>query len=264
MDRRIGAQSYTIRNHTKTVEDLDKACKFLSETGYKIIQLSGSPLEASEIKPILDKYGLQCVVTHKGFADFEQRLDYVIDYNKTLGSKVCGLGMMPKEYMESSAALTEFIKKVNEISKKLSKEGLYFGYHNHAAEFAKLDDGKLIIDRLIDETDEAVTFIPDTFWIQVGGANPVKVIKRMGKRAKMVHFKDFKVDLENWVTPQICEVGCGNLDWDAIIEACDEAGCEFALVEQDTNWAGKTDSYEGDSLKSMKMSYDFLKTKGFN
>lgn len=47
----------------------------------------------------------------------------------------------------------------------------------------------------------------------------------------------------------------GNLDWDAIIAAGEEAGCEWTMVEQDicqTNLFG-----------CLKTSYDNLVTKGF-
>ncbi len=82
--------------------------------GYKIVQISGTPLKASDMKPILDKYGLEVVLTHGQWKDFRENLEDVIEYNKTLGSELCGLGMMPFE-------------------------------------FSKLD-GKYVMDRLVEET----------------------------------------------------------------------------------------------------------------
>ena len=49
------------------------------------------------------------------------------------------------------------------------------------------------------------------------------------------------------------EVGVGSLNWDAIICAADEAGCEWFIVEQDS---GTRDPFE-----SIKMSFDFLMQK---
>ena len=63
---------------------------------------------------------------------------------------------------------------------------------------------------------------------------------------------------QNWQVPEMCEVGSGNLDWDGIISACEDAGTRWAFVEQDRNWI------DNDCLKSLKTSYDFLTTKGFN
>lgn len=255
MDKHIGAQFFTLRNHIKTVEDFDETCRKVSETGYSIIQISASPLAAKDMREIADKYGLKTVVTHRGFNDFLTDLDEIIDYNKTLGCELCGVGMMPVDYAADTKRLSEFIEQSNKIAQQLRKEGLYFGYHNHAFEFAKVD-GELIMDRLVKETDpDAYRFIVDTYWIQVGGCNPGQVIENLGERAMAVHFKDFCVNKENWKVPEMCEVGEGNLDWDGIIRACEKAGSRWALVEQDT--------CKGSPFDSLKISYDFLKTKGF-
>ena len=255
MDRRIGAQYYTLRDFTKNIRDFEETCRKVKEIGYKIVQISGTPLGAKEMREVLDRYDLTVVTSHRGWGDFRENLDEIIDYNKTLGCTLCGVGSMPGEYWENNAGVDRFIREVNETAEKLQAAGMQFGYHNHAFEFAKLD-GKRIMDRLIGETDpEKVSFIVDTFWLQVGGINPADFIRSLGNRALAVHFKDLSVDPANWTTPAIAEVGEGNLDWDEIIAACDEAGTEWALVEQDT--------CKGDPFVSMKMSYDYLAGKGF-
>ena len=254
MDRSIGAQYYTLRESIKTIEDFEETCRKVKEIGYKIVQISGTPLEAAEMKAALDKYDLKVVVTHRNFDDFLSNLDEIMDYNKTLGCDICGIGSMPGRYRESNQGISEFIAGMNAAAKKLREAGLYLGYHNHAFEFAKFD-GKMIMERLIEETDsENVKFIVDTYWLQVGGVNPAKYIKRIGERAMAVHFKDLIGTTDN--KQVMAEVGQGNLDWDEIIAACEEAGTKWALVEQDI--------CQRDPFESMQMSYEFLKTKGFN
>ena len=255
MDKNIGAQFFTVREYMKSIEDFDSTCRKISETGYKLVQISASPLKAAEMREVLDKYNLKAVTTHRGFDDFLKDIDEIIDYNKTLGSDLCGIGMMPAEYGESAETLKEFINKANKICEILKKENMYFGYHNHAFEFAKID-GRLIFDYLIEETDpEIFNFIADTYWIQVGGKNPPDIIRRLGKRAMAVHFKDFAVNKQNWTVPEMAEVGKGNLDWDEILKACEDAGTRWALVEQDVC---KVSPFE-----SLKISYDYLTKKGF-
>ena len=254
MDRRIGAQYYTLREHIKTIEDFEETCKKVKEIGYKIVQISGTPLGAKEMKAVLDTYDLKVVVTHRNFKDFVENPEEIISYNKTLGCELCGVGSMPGEYRGSKEGIDKFIKEANEAAKKLKEAGLYFGYHNHAFEFAKFD-GKMVMECLIEETDaEVVKFIVDTYWLQVGGVNPAKYIKRIGERAMAVHFKDLLATTDN--KQVMAEVGQGNLNWDEIIAACDEAGTKWALVEQDV--------CQRDPFESMQMSYEFLKTKGFN
>ena len=255
MNRQIGAQYYTLRDFAKTIEDFDETCRKVKEMGYKIVQISGTPLGAAEMKEVLDKYDLKVVVTHRSFDDFKNNLDEIIKYNKTLGCSLCGVGAMPDAARESAEGLDCFIKEANEIASKLRKEGLYFGYHNHHFEFAKLG-GKQIMERLIKETNpDEFMFIVDTYWVQFGGLNPAAFIKKLGKRAMMVHFKDYHINVEKGFTVEMCEVGEGNLNWDEIIVACEEAGSEYALVEQDI--------CNRDPFESLKMSYDYLKEKGF-
>ena len=254
MDRRIGAQYYTLREHIKTIEDFEETCKKVKEIGYKIVQISGTPLGAKEMKAVLDTYDLKVVVTHRNFKDFVENPEEIISYNKTLGCELCGVGSMPGEYRGSKEGIDKFIKEANEAAKKLKEAGLYFGYHNHAFEFAKFD-GKMVMECLIEETDaEVVKFIVDTYWLQVGGVNPAKYIKRIGERAMAVHFKDLIGTTDN--KQAMAEVGQGNLNWDEIIAACEEAGTKWALVEQDI--------CQRDPFECMTMSYKFLKTKGFN
>lgn len=255
MDKRIGAQLFTIRDFMKTIEDFDASCKKISEMGYKIVQVSGTSLPAKPMKEVLDKYGLECVITHRSFPDFKANIDEIIDYNKTLGSKICGLGMMPKEYFESKESVMKFVEEVKPVCERLKEEGLYFAYHNHAAEFIKRD-GKFIFDYLVEETDpETFNFTLDTYWCHVAGIDAAKTIERLGKRAIVLHYKDLQVTVDGWKSPEMAEVGNGNLDWDAIIEAGEKAGSLYAVVEQDICPA--------DPFDSLKMSYDYLTNKGY-
>ncbi len=257
MDKYIGVQYFTIRDFCDTVENFDSSCRKIADMGIKIVQISGTPLKAVDMRPILDKYDLKCVTTHRGFDDFVSNLDEVIEYNKILGCELCGIGMMPLDCAKSTESLTEFIQKINKICKKLKAANMLFGYHNHAFEFARLDS-KLIMDRLIEETDsEVFNFIVDTYWIQVGGKNPAKFIEKLGKRAMAVHLKDCTVYTDKWSESSMCEVGSGNLDWDEIFVACTNAGSRWALIEQDINWTSN------DPFASLESSYSFLKAKGF-
>lgn len=256
MDKRIGAQLYTLRDYCKTIEDVDKTYKKLSEIGYKTLQVSGVNLELSgkELKEAADRYGLETICTHRPYDEFTGDLDKLIKYHKDLGCSIAGLGSAPGTLRKDVDGLKAFIKDFNKISAELKKEGITFGYHNHAFEFAKVD-GKFVMDYLIEETDpESFNFILDVYWLSFAGIDPAKFIRKMGKRAMIIHFKDIKANTTNSVS--ICEVGQGNIDWDNVIAACEDAGCKAAMVEQDT--------CERDPFDCMKTSYDFLSEKGFN
>ncbi len=256
MDRRIGAQLYTVRDFMKTNADFEETIKKIRAIGYEIVQVSGSPLKAKDMKEILDAYGMQCVVTHRGFPDFQKDLDEIMEYNRILGCDSCGIGMAPVEYFRSVSEIDRFIDEMNACAEKLSENGMYFAYHNHNIEFVKFE-GETVMDRMLRKSDpEKVKFITDTYWLQLGGQDPAAFIQAHPERALYVHFKDLRLDPESPFVPEFAEIGEGNLDFKAITEACDAVGVRFALVEQD--------KCRRDPFESLKMSYDYLKTLGFH
>ena len=169
-----------------------------------------------------------------------------------MGCDQIGLGCMPDEYRTDLAAVRRFIALATEAGKKMKKKGLTFAYHNHALEFARLEDGRTIMDVLIEETDpETFFFIPDTYWIHMGGVNEADYLKKLNGRVKVCHFKDWKVKLGENVG-SITELGCGSLDFDACYAVCKEIGASYIVYEQDNN-------FETDPLKSTAVSYANLK-----
>ncbi len=253
MDKRIGAQLYTVRDYTKTKEDFENTIAKLSEIGYKAVQLSGiGPIDAEDVKNICDRYNMIPVCTHRSMDEYLNNLGWSIDYHKTIGCTIAGLGAMPDIWQGiSKERMIEFVEQMNEINAEFKKNGITFAYHNHAGEFEKID-GRYIMDYFIEKGE--FDFIVDVYWLAYAGINPADFIRKAGKRAVVVHFKDMKIEKGN--NQLMAEVMEGNLDWDSIIEACEEAGVAWAMVEQDV--------CQRNPIESLEISYNNLKTKGFN
>ena len=250
MDKRIGAQCYTIRDFIKTEKDLDESLKKLKDIGYQTVQLSGiGPIEPEIVKELCDKYGLEVICTHRGQEDYLENLEETIRYHKIIGCKIAGIGSIG-DYDRSAEGFRKFVKDFTPVSKRLKEEGITFAYHNHAFDFIK-EDGKYLLDIILNESD--FDLILDVYWIAFSGIDPAKFIRKIGIRGKVLHFKDLICNKNN--KTDMAEVVNGNLDWDSIIEACEDAGCLAAMVEQDT--------CSGDPFDSLKISYNNLKTKGF-
>ena len=261
MDNRIGAQYYTIRNFCKTLEEFDESCKKVSEIGYKVVQLSGiGDFTGAEVKAVLDKYGLTCACTHRAPDKYLEHLDEEIEFHKTIGCKVCGIGVMPGGIKETLSAdecmelVDNFAKDFGPVCEKLAEHGLVFAYHNHGIEFIKIN-GKYLFDELLERMQHNnFKLILDVYWLSSVGVNPAKFITEHKDQIACLHFKDLKVLGHKNET--YAEVGQGNLDWDEIIEAAHASSAEFALVEQDES--------DKDPFESLKISYEFLQKKGFH
>lgn len=250
---KLGAQLYSVRDYTKTPADIEATLRRVKALGFDVIQISGfgycdPELLAGWVKEL----GLEVCVTHVPWARLADpvELKKLIVEHKQLGCPQIGLGMRPGDVFPNSyEGYTRFIKKANEICRQIQDEGLTFGYHNHDIEFEKWN-GVCAIDRLIDECPN-LYFILDTFWVQAGGANPVKYIKKLNGRIKVIHFKDYRIVKH---IRQFAEIGEGNLDWDEIIAASTETNIPYAVIEQDADFLI-------DPFTSLAQSLTFLKQR---
>ena len=249
--QQIGAQLYTLRDFLQTEEGVKETLAKVKKIGYDSVQASGLyEIEPEKLKKIADDNGLKIVVSHTNFKYIESAIQAVIKAHKTLDCPYVGIGGLPNEYKESDKTYLAFANIMNELGKQLYEEGLKFVYHNHGFEFFKYN-GKRGIDILIENTNpDYVQFEIDTYWVQVGGANPAEYIEKVAGRADVVHFKDMSVSVEQNAS-KMAEIGNGNLNWEEIVKACDKAGVKYAMVEQDT--------CERDPFESLAISYNNLK-----
>ena len=81
MDKRIGAQLYTVRDLCKTKEDFENTMKRLAEIGFKTVQLSGVPADVCGdpvyTRSVFEHYGLECVATHKPYQEFVDDIEAI-------------------------------------------------------------------------------------------------------------------------------------------------------------------------------------------
>ena len=131
---------------------------------------------------------------------------------------------------------------------KYAGSGLLLGYHNHSHEFSRYD-GKPAIQILAERFSNDVWFEVDTYWVSHGGGDPAAWIEKFTGRAHCAHLKDMLINLDR--TQYMAEVGEGNLNWQRILPACQSAGVEHLLVEQDTCYR--------DPFESLQISLDNLK-----
>ena len=243
---RLGAQFYSIRNHTTTPEGVQDAFREMKKIGYQTVQLSAiCPTDAEILKSISEECGLPIVTTHTAPQRILEETDAVIAEHKIFGCPEIGIGSMPREYHGSAEGVRQFIKDFTPAMEKIRAAGLRFAYHNHAFEFEDLG-GTNAFEILISEMPD-LFFIIDVYWLRYAGQCPLKVIERLKDRIVSVHFKDMLSEPKG----AICPCGDGVIDFAPILALCDSLGIPEALVEQDN--APDTDSYA-----CMKKSFEAL------
>ena len=226
----IAAQLYTLRDYTKTPADIAQTLKKVKALGYDAVQLSAlGPIDPAELKGILDDEGLTVCASHVSYERLRDETAAVVEEHRLWNCHNVAIGGLPAAYRHP-VGYAQFAHEASAVARRLSDAGLTFGYHNHSFELEKVD-GRTGLAILYEESDpEAFTSELDTYWLQHGGADPAQWLHRLKGRAPLVHLKDMAVK-EN--TPIMAEVGEGNMNWPAILAACQEAGVRWYIVEQD-------------------------------
>ena len=244
----LAAQLYTVRDFTNTPAEIATTMKKVKQLGYDAVQCSAlGAINPHELKSIVDGEGLTICATHTDYDRMRDEPQAVIDEHNLWGCKHAAIGGLPQEY-RSAEGYARFAKEASEVAKRLAEGGLTFSYHNHSFELERFN-GRTGLEILYEDSDpKYFNSELDTYWIQHGGGDPAAWIRQLKGRAHIVHLKDMAMDGR---TQLFAEVGEGNLNWPAILDACKEAGVEWYIVEQDTCQRDPFESL-GISLRNLK------------
>lgn len=254
MASKIAAQMYTVRHACQTAEEMAASLQRVAEIGYESVQLSGHGQEITpeQIKAAADAAGVAICATHISFEQMRDDLDAVVAEHHLYNCRYAGIGGLPAVYREGGAeGYSSFACEASKVAKRLAEHGLIFVYHNHSFELERFGN-RTGLEILYEDSDpEYFMSELDTYWLQHGGACPVVWINKLVGRAPVIHFKDMAMRGREQL---FAEVGEGNLCWPQIIEACEDAGTEYYIVEQDT--------CQRDPFESLEISFNNLKAMG--
>ena len=283
----IGVQMSTIAPNKMPKFDAYESMARLADIGYKCIEISQVPMNEENLKGFrraIDELGLNVAATSALTAanammpgcdmSNPDEMKKMIEDAKYLDCDMFRIGAMPLEARFSLQAAVDFAKQADDYACQLKEHGIDLYYHNHHFEFAR-HGGKLLMD-IIKENTKYLGFELDIHWIHRGGVDPVKFINQYAGRIRLLHLKDYRVAameldenadlstnegmmkaysaMNNIV--EFAEVGEGNLDIPACIEAGLAGGSEYFLVEQDL-------TYGRDPFDCLKTSHDNLVKMGY-
>ena len=260
----IALQLYSVRDELK--KNFYGTLKKVKEMGYDGVELSGlDGRDPIEVRRALNELGLLCPSSHAPVAEQEENGAFA-RYAEA-GVRFVAVPWM--DYGTDNERLGENIDTVRRLAERAAKAGITLLYHNHDFEFRRVN-GKAILDTLYDEIPAHLLQTQlDTCWVKFAGEDPVAYLKKYAGRAPLVHLKDFWSDGENGVAPydligktsearkktnfEFRPIGYGVQNIPAIIQAADEAGVEWLIVEQDESKCRPT-------LEAAKMSIEYLRS----
>ncbi len=273
----VGIQLYNLRDileeHPDQFEPVMRELKAMGYDGVEFAGLYG--LDPEYIRKTLDEIGLVPVSAHVPLVDMMADPQGVADTYKKIGVKYIAVPYLPEEYRPNTDGYDEVIRIMKEIGQVMKDNGLNLEYHNHDFEFVKLPNGEFGFDDIYTRIPEDLLKVePDTCWIKVAGQDPVKYLKKYGRRCAIVHLKDFikegnpknmykliGLDEEESTEEddgifEFRPVGFGQQIWEPILNASLEIGSEWVIVEQDEH-------YDISALEASRRSREYLKILGW-
>ena len=250
----LAAQLYTVREFTKTIDGVAESLHKVRDIGYTAVQLSGfGPVDPREVARIVGDLRLTVASTHEKWERFLTDLDALIEEHRLYKCSHPAIGGIFSQDYAGSAGVERFLAELAPVAAKLAKADMDFSYHNHSHELVR-HDGQTWLEMLYGRGDpKTLKAEIDTYWIQHGGGDPAWWVRRCAGREPILHLKDMTVSAKR--EQRMAEIGEGNLNWPAILQAADEGGVQYACVEQDY-------CYERDPFESLAISYRNLRKMG--
>jgi sugar phosphate isomerase/epimerase len=229
----IGLELYSVRD--ELARDLPNTLKTVAQIGYQVVEFYSpyfkwTPVYAKEVRMQMDDLGLRCYSTHNGFESFTpaDNFSHAIELNQILGARYVVLASAPGS-AKGLDGWKELCEKLTAAVEQLKPHGLTAGYHNHQAEWAKLENGQTILEVIASNTPREFMLQLDVGTCEESGADPVAWIKANPGRIKTMHLKD-------WAPDQGYKVlfGEGKTPWKELVAAAKSVGgAEFLLIEQE-------------------------------
>lgn len=255
----ISIQMYTLRDFTKTPDQLRGTLARVADIGYKTVQISVPAwLSTEALKMMLDDAGLAADSVMAPTATIHERIDEIIRVSAILQTDTVRTDGIPHGYSETAEGFSQYAQILQSAGCLLRKHGLHFMYHNHAIEYTNFPECTGM-DILLRETDpDCVWFQPDVHHIAAAGLEPSQALTAFTGRCAYVHMQGYGIipgeGLDPHVPRRTVPVGSGNLNWTGIVNTCRSMGVRLYVVEQDFCM--------GDPFAEIAQSYHALQVMG--
>lgn len=238
----IGTYSFGMKRGLSTQEKLKRA----TECGYTGVELLTKDLEENtveELKQWLAENHLSCVSYHGKMEELETHIPVIAQ----LGGR---LAVCPRYAMESAEDAKECARLLNEKAKFAAGYSLKIGYHNHRQEFTRDENGKYLIETLLENTNPGEVFLQvDVGWAAAAGADCAAFLQKYRDRICAVHVKE-------WDGEKQCRMGDTSsvIDWKKIKEATDKEGPECLWIVE------REEMYRDSVEECLKEDCEWLKS----
>ncbi|WP_426005899.1 sugar phosphate isomerase/epimerase family protein [Paenarthrobacter sp. NyZ202] len=234
-------QLYTLRD--AIAEDLPGTIRRVADIGYTQVEPYNFVALAPELGAALKENGITAPSGHAPLLSQDQ--DEIFAAAKELGITTVIDPFLPAEHWQDAGDIQSTAAKLNAAAKKGAEYGIRVGYHNHAWELESTIEGQTALEYFETLLDPEVVLEVDTYWVAVGGQDPVELLTRLGDRVRLIHIKDGPATTD---TKAQQPAGKGTIPVLDVIAAA--TSLEVGVVE--------FDDYSGDVFEGIAESLRFL------
>ncbi|WP_374008049.1 sugar phosphate isomerase/epimerase family protein [Leifsonia sp. LS-T14] len=240
----LSVQLYTVRE--LLTEDTAGTLKRIAEIGFTQVEPFAFLSFGDALRDGLRDAGLSAPTTHQSFIGGD--LDEVFSAAKELGIETVIDPHVPEERWQTAEDVAAIAEQLNAAAEVAARYGVRVGYHNHAHEIESTIEGVTALEYFASKLAPEVVLEVDTYWVAVGGADPVTLLPKLGDRVVALHIKDGPGTAE---TQDQVAVGQGSLPIAEIIAAAPNA---LRVIELDDS--------RGDRFQAVADSFAFLTSQG--
>jgi sugar phosphate isomerase/epimerase len=251
----ISIQLYTLRSDLE--KNYDRTLRYVADAGYVRVEQAGYyGRTARQLKRFHDRLGLRTTSAHEGLSEQRSALEQKIANAVTLGHSYVNVPYLASDDPEQ---WKRWAYQINSEAAAFQREGIAYGYHNHAHEFVALANGQRPWDIFMAELDPVnVHLEADLYWVWTGaiegddGADDplqfvIDTINDAPLKVRQYHVKD-----RDESTGDMCDLGTGVVDFAAIFA---NHQVEEYIVENDTP--------DVTPRQSAEVGYDYLRELRF-
>jgi sugar phosphate isomerase/epimerase len=267
----VGLQLYSVRE--EMLKDPLGSLKQLAAMGYVYLEHANYidrkfyGYSATDFKKVLDDLGLKMISGHTIFGpqnrdevtnDFSDAWKYTVEDAAILQQKYMISPWIDEKIRDSYDNLKHLLDVFNKCGELCIKNGMKFGYHNHAFEFSQKLNDKRIFDIMMNTIDPKLVVMQlDIGNLYNGGAIALDIVKQYPGRFENLHVKDeIKAtgDKEEYVS---CVLGKGIISCKEVVDLATKiGGTTCYIIEQE--------AYQGISpMESVKEDLAVMKKWGY-
>ncbi len=242
----IGVQLWCVRKQLAT--DIPGTLGALGAAGFDGVELEnafGKP--GTEWRKHLDAVKLKACGFHHTLGELQsEKLAATVEFNQAVGNRYLIIRSLAPDVYKSADLLKKTADAVNEAAEKVKAHKMRVGYHNHFADFNRID-GEYWWNLFADRTTKDVILQLDTGNAsELTGVSLVDLVRRNAGRTVTMHVKPYSKAKPD------AYIGADELDWPGIMSAAESVGgLEWYIIEYEREGVPPLDSLKA-NLENFK------------